>query len=45
MQLIVVSNLGYITEIDLSYCPKVRDVGALGKVYKLSIGGSSGNLV
>ena len=40
MQLIDISNLGYVRELELSMCPKVRDVGALGKVYKLSIGGS-----
>ena len=34
----------YVRELDSQYCPKVRDVGALGKVYKLSIGGDYKNL-
>ena len=32
MQLKDVSNLGYVRELNLIWCPKVRDVGALGKV-------------
>ena len=45
IQLIDVYNPGYIRELNLEWCPKVRrDVGALGKkVYKLLIGGSPGN--
>ena len=43
-QLKDVYNFGYVRELDSQYCPKVRDVGALGNDYKLLIGGVYANL-
>ena len=44
-QLKYVSNLGYVKELNLLSCPKVRDVSGLGKVHKLTLGGGYDNPV